>query len=208
MARYTGPMLKLCRREGVALFPKAARLSRKGPGEGRNYPPGMHGQKRVRKQSEYGVQLREKQKVRRLYGVLERQFRRIYAEAERLGGTTGTNLLQLLEQRLDNVVYRLGFAASRPQARQLVNHGHFTVNGRRTNIPSYVVKPGDVISVREGSRKRQYFVDVPQQLTQRTVPAWLSLDVAGLSGRVTAPPTVDQPDVEINLQLIVEFYSR
>ena len=209
MARYTGPVCKLCRREGTKLFLKGERcLTPKCSVERRTYAPGMHGQRRARKQSEFGLQLREKQKARRIYGVLERQFRKHYTEAERRGGATGANLLQLLETRLDNVVYRMGFADSRPQARQIVRHGHFTVNGRRTDIPSFIVKPGDVIAVREGSRKREYFLTVGQLLNRRNVPSWLTLDAANLSGRVISLPEADQVDSKINAQLIVEFYSR
>ena len=209
MARYTGPVCKLCRREGMKLFLKGERcLTPKCSVERRTYAPGMHGQRRARKQSEFGLQLREKQKARRIYGVLERQFRKHYTEAERRGGATGANLLQLLETRLDNVVYRMGFADSRPQARQIVRHGHFTVNGRRTDIPSFIVKPGDVVAVREGSRKREYFQTVAQLLNRRNVPSWLTLDAANLSGRVISLPETDQVDSKINAQLIVEFYSR
>lgn len=209
MARYTGPVCKLCRREGMKLFLKGERcLTPKCSVERRGYAPGMHGQRRARKISEYGLQLREKQKVRRIYGVLERQFRKTYSEAERIAGATGDNLIQLLERRLDNVVYRLGFADSRAQARQLVRHGHFTVNGRRTDIPSFQTKPGDVISVREGSRKREYFQTIAQQLTRRTVAPWLSLDVRTLTARVIALPEPGQVEAKINPQLIVEYYSR
>jgi small subunit ribosomal protein S4 len=193
----------------MKLFLKGERcLTPKCSVERRSYAPGMHGQRRARKQSEYGIQLREKQKARRIYGVLERQFRKHYTEAERRGGATGDNLLQLLETRLDNVVYRLGFAESRAQARQIVRHGHFAVNGRRTNIPSFIVKPGDAIAVREGSRKREYFQTVAQLLSRRNVPSWLSLDAAAMSGRVISLPEADQVDSKINAQLIVEFYSR
>ncbi len=209
MARYTGPVCRLCRREGQKLFLKGERcLGPKCAIERRRYAPGQHGQARGRKPSEYGVRLREKQKARRIYGVLERQFRKHYTEAERRGGATGANLLQLLETRLDNVVYRMGFADSRPQARQIVRHGHFTVNGRRTDIPSFIVKPGDVIAVREGSRKREYFQTIGQLLNRRNVPSWLTLDVASMSGRVISLPEADQVDSKINAQLIVEFYSR
>lgn len=209
MARYTGPVCKLCRREGMKLFLKGERcLTPKCSVERRGYPPGMHGQRRARKVSEYGLQLREKQKMRRVYGVLERQFRRTYAEAERTAGATGDNLIKLLERRLDNVVYRLGFADSRAQARQLVRHGHFTVNGRRTDIPSFSVKPSDVIAVREGSRKREYFQTITQQLARRTVAPWLSLDTRNLSARVVGLPEAEAIDAKVNPQLIVEFYSR
>ena len=183
MARYTGPVCKLCRREGEKLFLKGQRcFSPKCPFErDRGYPPGEHGrmaQFRRRRLSDYSRQLREKQKAKRIYGVLERQFRRYFREAERRSGLTGDNLLTLLESRLDNVVYRLGFADSRPQARQLVQHGHFVVNGRRTNIPSYIIRPQDAIAVREGSRKRTYFKERAKVLEGAGVPDWL-----GHSGR-------------------------
>lgn len=209
MARYTGPVCKLCRREGMKLFLKGERcLTPKCAVERRSTIPGMHGHKRQRKASEYGSQLREKQKMRRIYGVLERQFRRTYAEAERRAGATGDNLIQLLERRLDNTVFRLGFAGSRAQARQLVRHGHFLVNGRRTDIPSFMVKPGDVIGVREGSSKRVYFETIGEQLARHSVPDWLSLDGRQLTARVVGLPGPDQLDAKINPQLIVEFYSR
>ena len=175
----------------------------------KNYPPGQHGQRRTRRPSEFGLQLREKQKVRRFYGVLESQFRKHYEEAERKGGVTGDNLLQLLELRLDNVVYRMGFADSRPQARQLVRHGHFTVNGRKTNIPSFLVKPQDEIAVRPESRSREYFKDYNEVLVTRQAPDWLRLDPNALSGRVLSLPARDQINVPLfNDALIVEHYSR
>jgi small subunit ribosomal protein S4 len=193
----------------MKLFLKGERcLTPKCSIERRGYAPGQHGQRRARKISEYGLQLREKQKLRRIYGVLERQFRKTYGEAERLGGATGDTLLQLLERRLDNVIFRLGFADSRPQARQLVRHGHFIVNGRKTDIPSFVTKPGDVITVREGSRKREYFQTVNQQLSRRSVAPWLSLDIRNLTARVVGLPEADQVDAKVNSQLIVEYYSR
>jgi small subunit ribosomal protein S4 len=193
----------------MKLFLKGERcLTPKCSIERRGYAPGQHGQRRARKVSEYGLQLREKQKLRRIYGVLERQFRKTYGEAERLGGATGDTLLQLLERRLDNVIYRLGFADSRPQARQLVRHGHFVVNGRKTDIPSFVTKPGDMITVREGSRKREYFQTVNQQLSRRSVAPWLSLDIRNLTARVVGLPEADQVDAKVNSQLIVEYYSR
>jgi small subunit ribosomal protein S4 len=175
----------------------------------KNFPPGQHGQRRTRRPSEFGLQLREKQKVRRFYGVMETQFRKHFDEAVRRGGVTGDNLLQILESRLDNVVYRLGFADSRKQARQLVRHGHFTVNGRKTNIPSFIVKANDVVAVRPESRKREYFTDFGEVLGSKQAPAWLSVDIANLSGRVLAPPTRDQIEVPMfNEALIVEHYSR
>lgn len=212
MARYTGPSCKLCRREGEKLFLKGARcLSPKCALEKRDYPPGVHGKDSVfrrRRASDYSRQLREKQKARRIYGLLERQFRRYFRLAQRKPGLTGVNLLALLESRLDNVVYRLGFAESRVQARQLVTHGHFDLNGRRTNIPSAFVRPNDLVSVRGESRRRPYFKDVGQQLDERRIPRWLSLDVNGLSGQVLQLPTREDIDVSLNEQLIVEYYSR
>jgi small subunit ribosomal protein S4 len=175
----------------------------------RNYPPGQHGQRRTRRPSEFGLQLREKQKVRRYYGVLETQFHKHYVEAERRGGVTGDNLLQILESRLDNVVYRMGFADSRKQARQLVRHGHFIVNGRKTNIPSFLVRPADEISVRVESRKREYFKDFGEVLQTKRPPDWISLNVNELGGRIMQLPTRDQIEVPVfNEALIVEHYSR
>ncbi|HEC21916.1 MAG TPA: 30S ribosomal protein S4 [Chloroflexi bacterium] len=212
MARYTGPVCKLCRREGEKLFLKGSRcLSSKCAIERRNYPPGQHGrdaQYRRGRASDYALQLREKQKVRRIYGVLERQFRRYFRRAQQRPGLTGENLLSILESRLDNVVYRLGFAESRAQARQLVQHGHFMVNGRRTNIPSYLVRPGDRIEVREGSRKRTYFKQLRQVAEDWVVPEWLNRDVANLSGEMVRLPERRDIDMTINEQLIVEYYSR
>ena len=214
MARYTGPVCRLCRREGLKLYLKGARcdgpkcpIVKKSPA--RNYPPGQHGQRRTRRPSEYGLQLREKQKVRRYYGVLETQFRKIYSQAERKGGVTGDNLLQLLESRLDNTVFRMGFADSRQQARQLVRHGHFTVNGRKTDIPSYQVRPGDVISVRSESRAREYFTTATDLLQSKQAPEWLSVSPTELSGRVINLPGRDQMEIpQFNEALIVEYYSR
>ena len=210
MARYTGPVCRLCRREGVKLFLKGERCyTSKCAMERRPYPPGMHGQERRRtKLSDYGIRLREKQKLRRIYGVMERQFRRYFDMATRAKGMTGRELLTLLERRLDNVVYRLGFASSRAQARQLVRHGHFTVNGRKVDIPSYLVKPGDVIAVREESKKKAYFKNLAEEMEQVSVPSWLSLDPMTLSGRVLELPKREDIDVPVNEQLVVEFYSR
>lgn len=211
MARYTGSVCKLCRREGEKLFLKGERcFSPKCAFERRSYAPGAHGRQAQyrRKESDYALQLRAKQKARRVYGVYERQFRRYFREAQRRKGLTGVNLLILLESRLDNVVYRLGFASSRAQARQLVQHGHFDVNGRKTNIPSYLVKPGDVITVRETSRSKGYFGEVSEVLDQGQVPAWLSLDLPNLAGKVVDLPSRDDVDITLNEQLIVEFYSR
>ena len=212
MARYTGPVCKLCRREGEKLYLKGSRcLSPKCAIEKRNYPPGHHGresQYRRGRASDYSLQLREKQKVRRIYGVLERQFRRYFQQAQQGTGLTGSNLLALLESRLDNVVYRMGFASSRAQGRQLVQHGHFNVNGRRTNRPSYIVSPGDKIAVREGSRKRTYFKDLKEVAEQWTPPEWVRRDVAGLRGEMIRIPERQDIDLSINEQLIVEYYSR
>ena len=211
MARYTGPVCKLCRREGEKLLLKGERcFTPKCALERRAYAPGMHGRQAQfrRKKSDYGLQLREKQKARRIYGVLERQFRRYFQEAERRKGLTGANLLIILESRLDNVVYRLGFADSRAQARQLVRHGHFDVNGRKTNIPSFLVKAGDVIAVRERSKKLAYFRDLGTVMEHKVVPEWLSLDIPIMEGRVLALPTREDIDASLDEHLIVEYYSR
>ena len=208
MARYTGPVCRICRRHGLKLFLKGERCF--GPKcaiERRNYPPGDHGQRR-RKLSEYANQLKEKQKSRYIYGVLERQFRKHYAVADRGQGATGAKLLRVLESRLDNVVYRLGFADSRRQARQLVRHGHFALNGRRTDIPSALVKASDTVSVMQKARQLEYFKIVQEGLARKAVPNWLELDVSAMSGRVVSLPGRDEIEVAINEQLVVEFYSR
>lgn len=211
MARYTGPVCRLCRRERQKLFLKGERcFSSKCALDRRNYPPGVHAKKSQfrRTESDFALQLREKQKVKRIYGVMERQFRRYFRYALRTKGLTGATLLSVLESRLDNVVYRLGFAESRAHARQLVRHGHITVNGRKTNVPSYLVKPDDVIAVRPESRKRTYFRGLSEKLEGRTPPQWLRLDPEALSGQVLARPTREDIDIPINEQLVVEFYSR
>jgi small subunit ribosomal protein S4 len=224
MARETGPVCKLCRREGEKLFLKGERcFTQKCAIERRAYPPGEHGyeaQFRRRRPTAYGMQFREKQKLRRIYGVLERQFRRYYKEALRREGMTGTNLLALLETRLDNVVYRLGFAASRAQARQLVNHGHFDVNGRRCDIPSALLVPGDVVSVHPSSRRLPYFQQLAESWAEApsgaasaarsagAASAWLSFDFVDGTGRLLGLPSRDQIDLRINEQLVVEYYSR
>ena len=209
MARYTGPVCRLCRREGQKLFLKGERcLGPKCAIERRRYAPGQHGQARTRKPSEYGLQLREKQKARRTYGVLERQFHKHYEEAAKMPGVTGENLLRVLELRLDNLVYRLGFADSRAQARQIVRHGHFVVNGRKTNIPSYRARIGDVITVRPQSQSREYFQARAQILGTKQVPDWLVLDVPTQTARVVSIPRRDQIDIRLSEQLIVEYYSR
>lgn len=212
MARYTGPVCKLCRREGEKLFLKGERcFTPKCAFERRGYPPGIHGrgfQFRRRRESDYSRQLRAKQKARRIYGVLERQFRRYYEVSLKRRGLTGLNLLQILESRLDNVVFRLGYTANRAQARLLVTHGHFDVNGRRTDVPSMLISPGDVISVREGSRKRTYFKDLAAVAEDRTVPDWLTRDLKNLSGTVNRLPERSEIDGNLSEQLIVEYYSR
>jgi small subunit ribosomal protein S4 len=211
MARYSGPVCKLCRREGEKLFLKGDRcFTAKCAFEKRSYPPGMHGRRARfrRKTTDFGTQLREKQKARRIYGVMERQFRRYFGEAEKRRGVTGANLVQILESRLDNTVHRLGFASSRAQARQLVRHGHFEVNGKKTDIPSFLVKPGDLIAVRAKSKSNEYFKNVAQDMEHRFVPEWLSVDIPTLSGRVLALPTREQVEAPLNEQLITEFYSR
>jgi small subunit ribosomal protein S4 len=217
MARTIGPVCKLCRREGEKLFLKGARcMSPKCAIERRGYAPGQHGKtgqfrRRGRSRStDYLLQLREKQKARRIYGVMERQFRRYFSIALRSKGLTGATLLQMLERRLDNVVYRLGFAASRAQARQLVQHGHVDVNGRRLDAPSHLVKAGDVVSVHPASQKRAYFKTLSQELADRSgsLPHWLSTDATQFSGRVLALPSREDIDVKLNEQLIVEYYSR
>jgi len=208
MARYTAAVCRLCRREGMKLYLKGSRCySKKCAVERRPTPPGQHGIRR-RKVSEYGVQLREKQKIRRTYGVLERQFKRSFESAESRPGVTGENLLRNLETRLDNVVYRMGFASSRPQARQLVNHGHFAVNGRATNIPSFQVREGDTIALREAKKKAVLFKDLRQTLRSSSQPDWVSVDAEKLAGTVTALPRRDQMPLELNEQLVVEYYSR
>lgn len=211
MARHTGSKCKLCRREGEKLYLKGDRCySPKCALERRPYAPGTHGRRRSfrRKSSDYGLQLREKQKVRRIYGVLERQFRRYYSDAVKQKGLTGANLLEMLERRLDNVVFRLGFATSRDQARQLVLHGHFEVNGQRARTPSMLLDANDLVVVREHSRKNAYFKDIGKALEHVTTPDWLSLDAASFQGRVLSLPKREQLDIPVKEQLIVEYYSR
>jgi small subunit ribosomal protein S4 len=208
MARYTDSVCRLCRREGLKLFLKGSRCySKKCSFERRPTPPGQHGVRR-RKVGDYGLQLREKQKVRRVYGVLEKQFRNYFIEATRHSGVTGEALLRSLELRLDNVVFRLGFAPSRAAARQLVAHGHFAVNGRATNVPSYRLKVGDQIEVRESHKERELFKTVKETLRSHQAPEWLSLDGGKLAGSVIALPRRDQMPLEFNEQLVVEYYSR
>lgn len=209
MARYTGPVCRLCRREGMKLFLKGDRcFKEKCAIERRGYPPGQHGQRRSRRMQGYGIQLREKQKVKRIYGVLESQFRTYFKEADRRKGITGENLLVMLERRLDNVVFSLGFASSRAQARQLVRHGHIEVDGRKTTIPSYQVRQDQVVSVREKSRKNDFIRQSLDTVRGRGVPAWLELDADNYTGRVVALPTRDDIKLPIEEQLIVELYSK
>lgn len=207
MGRYTGPRCRLCRREGTKLFLKGDRCySDKCPMNRRPYPPGQHGRFR-RRLTGYAIRLREKQKLRRIYGVREEQFRRYIEEAQRVKGRTGTALLRILEERLDNVVYRAGFAASRAQARQLVSHGHFLVNGRVTDIPSYRVEPGDVIEVKPQSKDKLREL-IKETAEKRNVPGWLARDLEGLKIQVTSEPPEEELDKSIDTNLIVEFYSR
>lgn len=210
MARYTDSVCKLCRREGEKLFLKGDRcFSPKCSFEKRAYPPGLHGRQAQfrRKESDFRMQLRAKQKVRRVYGVFEKQFRRYFRQAQHQKGLTGVNLLIILESRLDNVIYRLGLASSRAQARQIVSHGHFDVNGRKTNIPSFLVNPGDTIAVRESSKKKGFFKDLEKSLDEGRVPEWLDLDAKNLSGRVVSKPTREHIEATLNEQLVVEYYS-
>ena len=209
MARYSEAACRLCRRENLKLFLKGDRCyTDKCAFERRSYPPGQHGQRRGRKISDYGIQLREKQKVKRIYGVLEKQFRKYYTRADRQKGITGTNLLILLERRLDNMVYRMGFASSRNQARQVVRHNHFTVNGRKVNIPSYQVKIGDVIEVREKSRKSPFILEAMETVVRREMPSWLEVDGSNFRGIVKEFPNREVLTMPINEQLIVELYSK
>lgn len=208
MARYTGPVCRLCRREGEKLFLKGQRcLSERCSFSRRSYAPGEHGQGR-KKVSEYGSQLREKQKLRRIYGILEAQFARYFSEAERKKGITGEILLQILETRLDNVVYRLRLASSRREARQLVRHGFFLVNGRKVNIPSYQVKPGEVIQLKEGAINSPLLKSIIETNNGQNIPEWLDLDTNSWSARVLAIPSREQIDVPVQEHLIVELYSR
>ena len=212
MARYTGPACKLCRREGDKLFLKGQRcFTQKCAFERRSYAPGEHGktgQGRSDRVSDYGRQLRAKQRARRVYGILERQFRRYFSMANRIRGLTGLNLLRVLELRLDNVVYRMGYAENRGQARQMVSHGHFTVNGQKTDIPSILLHPGDKVAVREGSLKKTFFKELPDYAEKRNCALWLDRDFKGLSGRVLRLPERAEIDGTLNEQLIVEYYSR
>ena len=212
MARYTGPVCKLCRREGEKLFLKGERcFSPKCAMDKRAYPPGQHGRQAQwsrSRESDYGAQLRAKQKARRTYGVLEKQFRRYYRQAIKARGLTGLTLLQILESRLDNVIYRMNFASSRAQARQLVTHGHFLVNGRRTDVPSMQIKPGDVIQVREGSRSKTLIKDLMAMAEDKSAPDWITRNVKDMSGGIIRLPERAEIEANLNEQLIVEYYSR
>jgi small subunit ribosomal protein S4 len=209
LARYTGPVCRLCRREGMKLFLKGQRcFTEKCAIEKRNFAPGQHGKDRKAKIVGYGLQLREKQKAKRIYFTLEKQFRNYFEKAARATGVTGEQLLQQLERRLDNVAYRMGFATSRRQARQLVRHGHVQVNGRKVNIPSFQVSVGDEVAVREKSRKLTIVEGARDFSSHQTAPAWLSIDRENLSGRVQALPKRDDINLPLNEQLIVELYSK
>ncbi len=209
MARYIGPVCRLCRREGMKLFLKGERCYTEKCGiEKRNFAPGQHGKTRKAKLAGYGLQLREKQKVKRIYGVLEDQFRGYFEEAERTRGITGVTLLQLLERRLDNVIYRLGLSTSRSQARQLVRHGHFLINGKKVDIPSYQVKQGDAVTILGRSQKNTTIEHAMQEVKGRGIPEWLSFDGAALAGRVVSVPTREQINLPVQEQLIVELYSK
>ncbi len=209
MARYTGPVCRLCRREDTKLFLKGDRcFSEKCAYDRRQYFPGQHGQGRRRRPSDYGHQLREKQKVKRMYGLLEKQFRGYYFKATRMKGITGENLLVLLERRIDNVALRCGFAASHAESRQLVRHGHFLINGKRVNIPSYLIREGDVLSVREKSHKVQKIVDALAKVDRVPMPAWIDLDKEKFSSKITALPTRSDISQDIDEQLIIELYSK
>jgi small subunit ribosomal protein S4 len=208
MARYTDPVCRLCRREGAKLFLKGSRCyTKKCAFERRPTPPGQHGVRR-RKVGEFGLQLREKQKVRRVYSVMERQFKNYFDAADARPGMTGENLLRMLELRLDNVVFRMGFATSRAQARQFVGHGHFSVNGRPTNVPSFQLKPGDRVEVRQARASRDPFKTAKETLRSHHGPEWLSVDAGTLAGTVAELPRRDQMPLDLNEQLVVEYYSR
>lgn len=208
MARYTGPCCRLCRRENMELFLKGERcFTDKCAIKRRNYAPGQHGQSRV-KVSSYGIQLREKQKVRRIYGVLEKQFRGYFQKADRMKGVTGENLLFLLERRLDNIVYRLGFASSRNQARMLIRQGHFNVNGRRVDIPSLQVRVGDQIELREKSRSISTIIESLEAVVRRGIPQWIELDKDNFTGKIKTSITREDISTQIQEQLIVELYSK
>jgi len=209
MARYIGAVCRLCRREDMKLFLKGERCYTDKCGyERRSYPPGQHGQSRRKKRSDYGEQLREKQKVKRIYGIAERQFRGYYYKALRTKGVSGHMLIQLLERRLDNVVYRMGFASDHAEARQLVRHGHFLINGKRVNIPSYLVRAKDIVSVRESSQKMARINEALAAVDRRGVPHWIQLDKENFRGAIVQMPTREDVTLPIREQLIIELYSK
>jgi small subunit ribosomal protein S4 len=208
MARYTGPLCRLCRREGEKLFLKGSRCFTEKCGvERRKYAPGQHGQNKS-KLSDYGLQLREKQKTRRIYGIMERQFRAYFEKASRMKGVTGELLLQLLERRLDTAVFRMGFAVNRREARQIVKHGHFLVNGRSADIPSHVLRPGDVVEVKEGSRENVIITESLAVAEQRGLPEWISFDAKAMKGTFVRIPSREEMQLSVQEQLIVELYSK
>ncbi|MDP2708464.1 MAG: 30S ribosomal protein S4 [bacterium] len=209
MSKYLGAKCKLCRREGEKLMLKGERCyTAKCAIVKRNYPPGLHGPKGRARQSGYNMQLREKQKAKRIYNLLEKQFALSFSRAIKQKGETGENLMQILETRLDNVIYRLKLAPSRAQARVLVAHGHFRVNDKKVNIPSYSVKTGDIIKVRQSSRRSKHFVNLTEKLKKMEIPGWLNLDIKDLSAKVLNLPTKENFEIQINTQMIVEFYSK
>ena len=209
MARYTKSVCRLCRREGLKLYLKGNRCyTDKCAVERRQYAPGQHGQRRQRKASEYALQLREKQKIKRIYGLMERQFRAYFRKGDRMKGITGENMLTFLERRLDNVVYRMGFSDSRQEARQMVLHGHFCINGKKVTIPSYLVNQGEEVSVREKSQKIQRITEALESVERRGVPLWIELDKSKFTGRVKNYPSRDELTVPMQEQLVVELYSR
>ena len=209
MARYTDSSCRLCRREGLKLFSKGDRCySEKCSFERRDYVPGDHGQMHKKQRSDYGVQLREKQKLKRMYGLLEKQFRSYFEKADKQKGITGTNLLILLERRMDNMVYRMGFSNSRDEARQLVTHGHFLVNSKPVNIPSYLLKAGDVITVKEGSRNITRIQEAVETVTRRGVPQWLALDKENFNATIKMLPVREDLTMPVQEQLVVELYSK
>lgn len=208
MARYTGPLCRLCRREGMKLFLKGTRCyTEKCAFERRKYPPGQHGHNRG-KLSDYGLQLREKQKVKRIYGVMEKQFKNYFEKATKMKGVTGENLLKLLERRLDNVVYRMGFATNRRQARQLVKHGFFMVNGRKVDIPSYLVRPGDIIELTQSGKELEIIKESLALAEQRGFPEWVEVNIEEMKGKFVRIPERDEMQLPVQEQLIVEFYSK
>jgi small subunit ribosomal protein S4 len=209
LARYTDSSCRLCRREGLKLFLKGDRCySEKCAFERRGYAPGQHGQSHKKQASDYGVQLREKQKLKRMYRLLEKQFRGYFAKADQLKGITGTNLLVLLERRMDNMIFRMGFSSSRDEARQLVTHGHFLVNSKPVNIPSYLMKAGDMVTVKEGSRKMTRIQEAMETVTRRGVPQWLALDKENFNASIKMLPVREDLTMPVQEQLVVELYSK